>query len=65
MFAGMHLANFRVQRGPEEDRSVQVDELPQRIAPDSINGVPGKGNRTPATEVSNGALAEWSATGLA
>jgi hypothetical protein len=39
----------------KQERRLQVDELPQRIAPDSINGLPGKGNRNPSNEASNGA----------
>jgi hypothetical protein len=32
-----------------------IEELEQRIAPDSINGVPGESNGNPGNEVSNGA----------
>lgn len=31
-----------------------VEELEARIAPDSINGVPGESNGNPGNEVSNG-----------
>jgi len=31
-----------------------VEELEDRIAPDSINGVPGESNGNPGNEVSNG-----------
>ena len=33
---------------------LNVEELEQRIAPDSINGVPGESNGNPGNEVSNG-----------
>jgi hypothetical protein len=33
---------------------LQVEELEQRIAPDSINGVPGESNGNSGNEVSNG-----------
>ncbi|PYQ98297.1 MAG: hypothetical protein DMF94_34275 [Acidobacteria bacterium] len=33
---------------------LNVKELEQRIAPDSINGVPGESNGNPGNEVSNG-----------
>jgi hypothetical protein len=33
----------------------KIEELEQRIAPDSINGVPGESNGNPGNEVSNGA----------
>jgi hypothetical protein len=32
----------------------QIVELEERIAPDSINGVPGESNGNPGNEVSNG-----------
>ncbi len=32
-----------------------IEELEQRIAPDSVNGVPGESNGNPGNEVSNGA----------
>jgi hypothetical protein len=31
-----------------------VEELEARIAPDSVNGVPGESNGNPGNEVSNG-----------
>ena len=31
-----------------------VEELEERIAPDSVNGVPGESNWNPGNEVSNG-----------
>jgi len=34
--------------------NLNVEELEQRIAPDSINGVPGESNGNPGNEVSNG-----------
>lgn len=34
---------------------LNVEELEARIAPDSINGVPGESNGNPGNEVSNGA----------
>lgn len=34
---------------------LKVEELEERIAPDSINGVPGESNGNPGNEVSNGA----------
>ena len=33
---------------------LEVEELEERIAPDSINGVPGESNGNPGNEVSNG-----------
>lgn len=33
----------------------QIVDLEERIAPDSINGVPGESNGNPGNEVSNGA----------
>ncbi len=33
---------------------LQVVELEERIAPDSVNGVPGESNGNPGNEVSNG-----------
>jgi hypothetical protein len=33
---------------------LHVEELEQRIAPDSVNGVPGESNGNPGNEVSNG-----------
>ena len=35
--------------------TLRVEELEARIAPDSINGVPGESNGNPGNEVSNGA----------
>ncbi len=35
-------------------RNANVEELEQRIAPDSVNGVPGESNGNPGNEVSNG-----------
>lgn len=35
--------------------SLKVEELEERIAPDSIYGVPGESNGNPGNEVSNGA----------
>ena len=35
--------------------NLEVHELEERIAPDSINGVPGESNGNPGNEVSNGA----------
>jgi len=34
--------------------TLTLQELEQRIAPDSINGVPGESNGNPGNEVSNG-----------
>ncbi len=34
--------------------ALNVEELEQRIAPDSVNGVPGESNGNPGNEVSNG-----------
>jgi hypothetical protein len=31
-----------------------IEELEQRIAPDSVHGVPGESNGNPGNEVSNG-----------
>lgn len=33
---------------------LNVEELEERIAPDSVNGVPGESNGNPGNEVSNG-----------
>jgi hypothetical protein len=33
---------------------LKVEELEERIAPDSVNGVPGESNGNPGNEVSNG-----------
>jgi len=33
---------------------LEVEELEERIAPDSINGVPGESNGNPCNEVCNG-----------
>jgi hypothetical protein len=33
---------------------LNVEELEARIAPDSVNGVPGESNGNPGNEVSNG-----------
>jgi len=35
--------------------NLTLEELEQRIAPDSVNGVPGESNGNPGNEVSNGA----------
>ena len=37
-----------------EELKFAVEELEQRIAPDSVNGVPGESNGNPGNEVSNG-----------
>jgi hypothetical protein len=37
-----------------EPLNFQIEELEQRIAPDSVNGVPGESNGNPGNEVSNG-----------
>jgi hypothetical protein len=34
--------------------SLEVELLEERIAPDSVNGVPGESNGNPGNEVSNG-----------
>lgn len=39
----------------KEQIQLNVEELEQRIAPDSVNGVPGESNGNPGNEVSNGA----------
>jgi hypothetical protein len=36
-------------------KELKIEELEQRIAPDSVNGVPGESNGNPGNEVSNGA----------
>jgi hypothetical protein len=38
----------------ETTTMLKIEELEQRIAPDSINGVPGESNGNPGNEVSNG-----------
>jgi hypothetical protein len=35
--------------------NLHLEELEARIAPDSVNGVPGESNGNPGNEVSNGA----------
>jgi hypothetical protein len=37
-----------------EEVNLTLEELEQRIAPDSVNGVPGESNGNPGNEVSNG-----------
>jgi len=37
-----------------ELQRLDIEELEQRIAPDSIHGVPGESNGNPGNEVSNG-----------
>ena len=34
--------------------TLRIEELEERIAPDSVNGVPGESNGNPGNEVSNG-----------
>jgi hypothetical protein len=36
-------------------KELSIEELEQRIAPDSVNGVPGESNGNSGNEVSNGA----------
>ena len=36
-------------------KELNIEELEERTAPDSINGVPGESNGNPGNEVSNGA----------
>ena len=38
----------------KKDIVLNVEELEERIAPDSVNGVPGESNGNPGNEVSNG-----------
>jgi hypothetical protein len=38
----------------KEPMILNVEELEERIAPDSVNGVPGESNGNPGNEVSNG-----------
>jgi hypothetical protein len=38
----------------QEEVNLTLEELEQRIAPDSVNGVPGESNGNPGNEVSNG-----------
>ena len=42
---------------------LEIEILEERIAPDSINGVPGESNGNPGNEVSNGASPEPSGGG--
>ncbi len=44
-----------MSKSKREERRFEIEELEQRIAPDSINGVPGESNGNPGNEVSNGA----------
>ena len=37
-----------------ELRQLVIEELEERIAPDSVHGVPGESNGNPGNEVSNG-----------
>ena len=41
-------------RKEERKRRFQIVKLEERIAPDSIHGVPGESNGNPGNEVSNG-----------
>jgi hypothetical protein len=41
-----------------EEVNLTLEELEQRIAPDSVNGVPGESNGNPGNEVSNGSKPE-------
>jgi hypothetical protein len=38
-----------------KDLRLEIEALEERIAPDSVNGVPGESNGNPGNEVSNGA----------
>jgi hypothetical protein len=38
-----------------KDMVLEIEALEERIAPDSIHGVPGESNGNPGNEVSNGA----------
>ena len=42
------------EKAMKTETLLNVEELEQRIAPDSINGVPGESNGNPGNEVSNG-----------
>ncbi len=44
-----------MSKDKREEQKFEIEELEQRIAPDSINGVPGESNGNPGNEVSNGA----------
>jgi hypothetical protein len=39
---------------PMKRISLHIEELEQRLAPDSVNGVPGESNGNSGNEVSNG-----------
>jgi hypothetical protein len=38
----------------KDEMQLNVEELEARIAPDSVNGVPGESNGNPGNEVSSG-----------
>jgi hypothetical protein len=42
------------QNNMKKQITLNVEELEERIAPDSVNGVPGESNGNPGNEVSNG-----------
>ncbi len=42
------------EKSMKEQITLTVEELEERIAPDSVNGVPGESNGNPGNEVSNG-----------
>jgi hypothetical protein len=44
----------KIQPNMKKPIMLEVEELEERIAPDSINGVPGESNGNSGNEVSNG-----------
>lgn len=47
-------ADNKAQAKHMKTQTLNVEELEERIAPDSVNGVPGESNGNPGNEVSNG-----------
>jgi len=49
-------SNFQLQRKENNMKAIKlrIEQLEERITPDSINGVPGESNGNPGNEVSNG-----------
>ena len=58
--AGLPVLNSKAGETTTEKRNMKkqimlnVEELEERIAPDSVNGVPGESNGNPGNEVSDG-----------
>jgi len=52
--AGATTQQQQKNKSMKEPMILNVEELEERIAPDSVNGVPGESNGNPGNEVSNG-----------